>query len=186
MKNRTKRVYITKAIKKQYLYWKILIVVFVVAVCAFGAIDQYTQRYIASLTPRTIFSHQFIQKAQAKEISKVENILGIPTIQTKSANAGESVERAIRRIAKEENFKWPDWLVKIAKCESSLNPKLTNTKGNNPKTSTDRGLFMISDYWHKEVSNECAFSVECSTKFAIKLTMQGRQHEFVCNQVIKK
>lgn len=96
-----------------------------------------------------------------------------------------TVEQQIRSIAKEMNFKWDSYLVRLAKCESSLNPKAYNNQNNNPKTSTDRGLFMISDYWHKEISDKCAYDITCSTKFAINLINKGRQSEFICDRYIK-
>lgn len=154
--------YWTKPRKTQFLYWKILAANFFLAVSIIGLFQTYTERHINKMSEFSLVSPV---KAEVVE--------------------PETVEEQIRRIAKEENFQWADWLVKIADCESKLNPLAVNGKGNKPVGSVDRGLYMINDYWHKEISNECTFSVDCSTRFAIKLTMSGRQKEFVCNQVIK-
>lgn len=97
----------------------------------------------------------------------------------------EDVEATIRRIAREENFKWTDYLVRLAKCESSLNPNTTNTKNNKPAYSKDRGLFQINDYWHKEVTDECAYDIDCSTRWTIKQINNGKQKEWVCDRIIK-
>jgi hypothetical protein len=35
--------------------------------------------------------------------------------------------------------------------------------------SVDRGLWAINSYWHYEVSNDCAYDVECSTKESIRI-----------------
>ena len=66
-------------------------------------------------------------------------------------------------------------------CESSWNPeaKLINKGG---KLGTDRGLWMISDKFHPEVSNSCAYSPECSTKAAIKILKKSGWKEWVCGK----
>lgn len=73
----------------------------------------------------------------------------------------ETVEQIVRRVAKEEGVD-PDLAVRVAKCESGLNPGVTHT---NPQGSIDRGLFQINDRWHPEVSDETAFDAEGSTRF---------------------
>lgn len=183
MKNVTRRVYITKRIRTQYLYYKILIGVFIVAVCAFGAVDQYTQRYIASLNPTKVFNHEFIQKAQAKEVSKIE-------VQTKKAvlaipEAKESVEAMVDRVVKETNFKWPSYLKRLIKCESGWNPNNTNIHGNNPSTSKDRGLVQINSHWHSEVTDAQAYNPEFSVRFAINMINKGQQGQWACDRIIR-
>jgi hypothetical protein len=95
-----------------------------------------------------------------------------------------SVELQIRAIAKEMNFKWTDYLVKLAYCESRLDPKATNNKGNNPKTSYDRGLFQYNSHWQKVVSDDCAYDVRCSTLKTIELINNGKQHLWACNSIV--
>jgi len=96
------------------------------------------------------------------------------------------VEFQIRAIADELNFKWPDYLVRLANCESGLNPRAVNDKGNNPKDSKDRGLFQYNSYWQAKVSDDCAFDIDCSTRKTIEMINSGRQHLWVCNKIIKK
>ena len=99
----------------------------------------------------------------------------------------KTVEQQIRDIAREHNFKWEDYLVRLAKCENiGLNPKAINNKGNIPYRSIDRGIFQINNYWHKEISDECAFSVKCSTEFAIRMINAGRQSEWMCDKYAKR
>jgi len=95
-----------------------------------------------------------------------------------------SVEEQIRAIAKEKNFRWEDYLVKLADCESKLNPLNKNTKGNTPAGSLDRGLFQINNYWHKEVSDACAYDVRCATEWTIKMVENGKQGQWACNRII--
>jgi|6_EtaG_2_1085325.scaffolds.fasta_scaffold01192_3 hypothetical protein len=45
--------------------------------------------------------------------------------------------------------------------------------GVNDNPTIDRGLWMINSYWHREVSNECAFNLECSTKEAIRIRLES-------------
>lgn len=95
-----------------------------------------------------------------------------------------SVEEEIRQIAKEANFEWVEYLVKLAKCESSLNPNAINTQNNSPSGSKDRGLWQINDYWHPEVSDEVAFDVRLSTEWTMWRINSGYQAEWVCDRYI--
>jgi hypothetical protein len=72
----------------------------------------------------------------------------------------ETVEEEIRRIAKEENFKDIEKLVRIAKCESGLKPTAKNPN------STATGVFQILR--HGDLTTEQRESVEFSTHWAIK------------------
>jgi hypothetical protein len=72
-----------------------------------------------------------------------------------------TVEETIRKIATEESVD-PELAVKVARCESSLNPTALNI---NTSGSRDRGIFQINDKWHPEVTDAEAFDVTFSTKF---------------------
>lgn len=39
--------------------------------------------------------------------------------------------------------------------------------------SIDRGLFAINDYWHSEVSNNCAYDYQCNTKEFIRIATKN-------------
>lgn len=95
-----------------------------------------------------------------------------------------TVEQKIRIIAKEQNFKWPDYLIRLADCESKLGKYKSNNRGNYPANSIDRGVFMINGYWHAEVSNECAYDLDCSTLWTIKRINAGYQSEWACDRLI--
>ena len=49
----------------------------------------------------------------------------------------------------------------------------------------DRGLWMISEYWHPEVSDECAFDWFCSTREAIRIWKNRGPQEWVADQYVK-
>lgn len=97
----------------------------------------------------------------------------------------KSNEEKIREIAEEYNFRWTDWLIRLAKCENrTLDTKAINDKGNTPAGSIDRGIFQINDFWHSEVSNECAYDLRCSTIWTMQRVNAGYQSEWVCNNKI--
>ena len=81
----------------------------------------------------------------------------------------ETVEEEIRKIAKEESVD-PDLAVRVAKCESNLNPSAVHE---NSPDSIDRGLFQINSKWHPEVTLEQAYDVEFSTRFFCKAFKAG-------------
>ena len=78
-------------------------------------------------------------------------------------------EALIRKIATEESVD-PDLAVRVAKCESSLNWKATNT---NTDSSCDWGLYQINNKWHPEVTEAEAFDPIFSTKFFCKAFKAG-------------
>lgn len=97
----------------------------------------------------------------------------------------KTIEEQIRHLADEHNFRWPDYLVNLACCEGLLKTETTNDKGNTPSYSIDRGLYGINDFWHSEISNNCAFDLNCSTLWTMKRINEGYQHEWMCDPKIK-
>ena len=97
----------------------------------------------------------------------------------------QSNERQIREIAKEFNFQWTDYLVNLACCEGLLLTDTINDKGNTPWYSKDRGLYGINDHWHKEVSDECAKDLRCSTIWTMERINAGFQYEWMCDVKIR-
>ena len=88
----------------------------------------------------------------------------------KPANREETIEEMIRRIAKEEKVD-PDLAVRVALCESNLDPKAWSPV---PNRGVDRGLYQINSYWHPEVSDEQALDPEFSTRFFCKAVKNGK------------
>ena len=91
----------------------------------------------------------------------------------------QGVEGQIRQIAEECNFKWTDYLVRLAKCESGLNPKALGDG-----MFKSRGIFQISKFYHPNISDECAYDVECATKFTIEKINAGQQGLWTCDRII--
>ena len=100
---------------------------------------------------------------------------------TGDSNAPESVsdvESQIRQIAEEEEFQWPDYLIRLARCESRLDPNAIGDSG------SSRGLFQIhSGYW-PGISDEEAFDIEWSTKWTMDMINSGYQHYWSCDKLI--
>ncbi|MEU8261595.1 RICIN domain-containing protein [Micromonospora sp. NPDC048999] len=59
--------------------------------------------------------------------------------------------------------------VAVAMAESSCNP---SAKGQNPG-SIDRGLWQINNYYHSEVSDACAYQVQCNANAAWNISNHG-------------
>lgn len=78
----------------------------------------------------------------------------------KESSYGVSIIYQIREIAVQYDVD-PDLAVRVARCESSLNPKARNV---NRLGSVDRGLYQWNDRYHPEVSEHCADNVECATR----------------------
>lgn len=93
-----------------------------------------------------------------------------------------SVEQQIRDIAKQANFKYTDYLVRLAYCESRFDVYALNDNG---AYGIDRGIFQINSKYHKEVSNSQAFDLVYATNWTMDRINNGYQHEWACNKLIK-
>ena len=72
-------------------------------------------------------------------------------------------------VASEENFEQVGLLIRLAEGESQFNP---NAIGDGFYRS--RGIFQISEFYWPEVSDECAFNVDCSTRWTINKLKEGQ------------
>jgi hypothetical protein len=80
-------------------------------------------------------------------------------------------------------YEYQDYLVRLAFCESRINEFAINSEGNSQ--GVDRGILQINSYYHKEVSDACAFNIECATAWTISRIDQGHQDEWACDRIIK-
>ena len=62
--------------------------------------------------------------------------------------------------------------VAICIAESGGRPSATNTNSDSHH-SVDRGLWQINNYWHKEVTDSCAFNSACNGKAAYRISHSG-------------
>lgn len=65
---------------------------------------------------------------------------------------------------------------KIIQHESWWQP---DNSHRNKDGTLDRGLWMISDYWHPEVSDDCAYDYYCSTIQAIRIWQKRGPQEWI-------
>jgi hypothetical protein len=62
--------------------------------------------------------------------------------------------------------------VAVAMAESRCDPAATG-HNNGPPPSDDRGLWQINDYWHPEVSDDCAYDAACNARAAYRIARGG-------------
>lgn len=96
-----------------------------------------------------------------------------------TAKMAITVEAEIRQIAQNEGFEWPDYLVRLATCESKLDPSARGDSG------YSRGLFQIHKLYWPSVSDEEADSILWSTKWTMDLINAGYQHYWSCDKIIR-
>lgn len=97
-----------------------------------------------------------------KEIEKEEK-------KTEEAKTEKEIIDLIKKTAKEYGVD-EELAVRVAKCESGLNPKAINI---NAPDSIDRGLYQINSKWHPEVTEEQAFNIQFSINFFCEAVKNG-------------
>ena len=102
--------------------------------------------------------------------------------EARSVNTPAVVEAKIRSLAAAADFKWPDYIVRLAKLESSLNPNAVNVNKNG---TIDEGLFQFNRHYHPDMTKECVFDIECSTKAAMKAINEGHQTWWVADRAAR-
>lgn len=65
-------------------------------------------------------------------------------------------------------------ILAIALAESGLNTEAKNCSGNTPSGSCDRGILQINSYWHKGVSDQCAYDPQCAFQNAFVISNGGQ------------
>jgi hypothetical protein len=69
-------------------------------------------------------------------------------------------------------------------CENKqLNPKAKYYNSDSIK-SVDRGIFQINSYWHREVSDQCAYDWKCNTNEAFRILKQRGFKEWTCGKIL--
>lgn len=113
--------------------------------------------------------HPIVYTAQAEEEAPREIIIEI--IPEEKSIEQKSIEQKIRDIFPED----PDRAVKIAKCESGLNPKAVSP-------TNDHGLMQINKSAHKVEGD--IYDVDTNLQFARKLYDESGWKPWVCNTMI--
>ena len=124
-----------------------------------------------------IGANSFVPYYPMAEITPSFSVVQVVETQTTEL----SVPEQISEIANEKGFKWTDYLIRLAFCESRFK---TDARNDNGYYGTDRGLFQINDFFHPEVSTACADDLKCATEWTMWRINSGYQHEWACNKII--
>lgn len=91
-----------------------------------------------------------------------------------------TIEDEVRSMLREAGID-VEAAIKIAKYESWFQEKnfYVNTKGEYAGT-VDRGLWMLNDHFHAEISDDCAYDGICSTIQAIRIMKTRGFNEWTC------
>lgn len=76
------------------------------------------------------------------------------------------------------NLSNEETLIKLAFLESTFRPEVRKINQSINHYSVDRGLFQINSLYHPDVSDECAFSVECSARWTNNMIEAGEGHQW--------
>lgn len=93
-----------------------------------------------------------------------------PAPATAQAKTPREIEALIRRMATEYGVD-PDLAVRVAVCESSLNPRARNV---NRAGSVDRGLYQINNRYHPHITDEMADDPIQAIQFFCENAKAGR------------
>jgi hypothetical protein len=91
-----------------------------------------------------------------------------------------SVKDRILSVAEKKQFPYKSYLLKLAYCESRMNPSAINSNSNGTR---DCGVFQINDV--HGLPDSFRFDVEKSTEWTIDYIMAGRQSAWVCDKHVK-
>lgn len=153
--------------------WKLLLAIFLFALTAL-IFQIYAYPVLAQ-------SEEQIIDVSYPHIEKSTSTVHIDTPLTR-----KDVIETIKRIATAKNFKYIDYLLRLTNCENdTFDPLRSNTKGNKPSWSVDRGILMINNYHHAEVTDEQAYNLEWSVNWTIDRINKGYQGEWICDKLVK-
>lgn len=99
-------------------------------------------------------------KNQIREVTKM-----VTLTYTSPVSNTNPIESEIKRVF---GVYWQEAL-KIANCESHLNPQAINDNRKWGGIGVDRGIFQINDVFHPGVPDWCAFSYKCNIEYAHRM-----------------
>lgn len=162
-KTRKPKVYKTKKVKTQILYWKILTGSMFLAVIIMGAVGTHTNK-VMSAEPSTVTVPR-------------------PELLIEEVKAPETLKEMVNRVAKEENFPYVSYIYKLIDCESKWNPNALNI--NNKGLGIDLGLLQLNTKYNPTISMKDMLDPEFSTRYAMREILAGRQSRWVCDGLVK-
>jgi hypothetical protein len=103
--------------------------------------------------------------------------------------SNEKKEDIIKRVCDETGVPWIQCVL-VANCESRNDKYFKEKVIISDKTtgkrivSYDRGIFAINSYHYKQVEDECAFDVECSTRVFAQAVSEGKAGDWLCYRTL--
>lgn len=157
-------------VKKKRINWHLIIVslTVLIAVILILRLDHKVKKESV---------HRIIQEA-----APTIEVIYLP-VKVAKTDKQKEVEFTIREIAYQNNFKYPDYLVRLSNCESGLRPKATNLN-NGIGRGVDSGAFQINDKYHAEVPKNCSLDLKCATEWTMWMINSGRQKQWACDSII--
>jgi predicted RND superfamily exporter protein len=174
----------------------VILFLLLITVCSIGYQQTRLEKDIESLSVPTVVAQTNEKKSetvkapvQTKEALKIDLKAKYAYMNgnwsDKQLETRVATELKIMELAKKENFKHTSYLIRLIDCESMLGLYNENTKGNHPATSKDRGIAMINDYWHKNITDQQAYNQDFAIKWTMKMIDKGYQHRWSCDKIIK-
>lgn len=87
-----------------------------------------------------------------------------------------TIKNLIKKTCLDNGYDNYNLLIRLAKCESTLNPNATIYEGG----GLSRGLYQINSNFHKDIDDNCSFDIECSTRFVIEKFKEGKHNLWSC------
>ena len=149
---------------------KIINVCLIIALFTFASVLAWTvqtTRSIVSLLDIAILAQSKMQIELAESIDEA----GICTLRDVVCPQEESelpVDQLIIKVANERGYDDPSVLVRLADCESNLNPAAVGGD-----LDSFRGLYQWNKRSNPNITDECAFDVRCSTEVTVTALERG-------------
>lgn len=177
---------------------KDLVIMFLllITICSIGYNQTRLEKDILNITseaPVVLISRKTVEtvKVSFKQVESVKSDLKAEYAykngnwSPKQLETRVATELKIKEIAKKENFKYTSYLIKLIDCESYLGLVKENTKNNHPAYSKDRGIAMINNYYHKDITDQQAYNDDFSIKWTMNMINKGYQHRWSCDKIVK-
>ena len=129
-----------------------------------------------------LYTSDNIGQAQDEEIGRLNEIVTEYKIKIDKTDYENSrgVISIILDVCEEEGID-PEMALSVAVCESYLNPYVV---GVNKSGSIDRGILAINNHFYSQVSDDCAFNVECSVRVFAEEVRAGRLKNWICARTL--
>jgi len=161
---------------KSYFVHIILSLVILTGIISLLYIDRQVKKDYTPVTiekAEQVLAHKFNPKETEIELIKTEKGYKIKT-----------PSDIIREVAAKEKFSNPDYLIRLAYYESTLNSNAISKI--NKDGSTDYGIFQ----WNSKnppipITRECALDIRCATKMTIKAINLGMAHHWTADKLAR-